>query len=316
MTPGSLERTVSVVVPCYNVEQFVTRGLDSVLAQIDAVKELIIVDDGSSDDTVARVKSWMGARRSNATLIEQPNSGACAARNVGLSRASGEFIQFLDADDELLPGKLASQVECARAAGNADLVVGSGERLGPDGGTLGIIQQEPGDRDPWLDLMMHRLSVTSCILWRREALVAAGAWDGSMRSSQEYELMFRMLQRGARIAYDPKTLTRIHERPGASISHTNITANRTRYVELRTRMLRHIEGLQDGRDMRPYLQSLYDNLRVLYNHDPSAAITLHDAHIPKRFKPDRSPATGTSAWLLHRLLGFERAEKIRAVLRG
>ncbi len=95
---------VTVVIPCFNQGRFLASAIRSVQAQSYEPLETIVVDDGSSDET-AEVATAAGTR-----LIRQSNLGVGAARNAGLSSAAGEFIVFLDADDELLPGAIDSGV--------------------------------------------------------------------------------------------------------------------------------------------------------------------------------------------------------------
>ena len=100
---------VSVIVPVYNGAGYIRETLESVSHQSHPTWECIIIDDGSTDDTAAVVKKVIdGDDRFHYTW--QPNGGLSAARNAGLERARGEIIQFLDADDVLLPSKLASQL--------------------------------------------------------------------------------------------------------------------------------------------------------------------------------------------------------------
>ena len=102
---------VSILIPCYNAGRWLAATLESALAQTWPHIEVIVVDDGSSDDspTVARAFEGRGVR-----LILQPNAGASAARNRALRESRGEFLQFLDADDLLSPGKIAAQISLLR----------------------------------------------------------------------------------------------------------------------------------------------------------------------------------------------------------
>ncbi len=109
-----------MVIPAYNSERYIGRALESVLGQSYGVSEIIVVDDGSSDGTAEAVRGFGEAVR----LIEQENGGASAARNAGIKSASGEWVAFLDADDEWLVDKLAKQVEILE--GNPELVWVSG----------------------------------------------------------------------------------------------------------------------------------------------------------------------------------------------
>lgn len=100
---------VSVIVPIYNVEQYLSACLDSVLNQTLRDIEVICVNDGSTDDSASIVREYMQCD-ARFRLFEQENKGLSAARNAGLRLAKGQYIQFLDADDILLPAKLEMQV--------------------------------------------------------------------------------------------------------------------------------------------------------------------------------------------------------------
>ena len=101
------ENSVSVIIPAYNVEYSLNHCIESVLAQNPKPKEIIVINDGSTDNTAKVAKSY----RDKITYIEQENLGQGAARNAGLKIAKGEFIAFLDADDYWLPGFLITCVD-------------------------------------------------------------------------------------------------------------------------------------------------------------------------------------------------------------
>ncbi|MCP4359414.1 MAG: glycosyltransferase family 2 protein, partial [Chloroflexi bacterium] len=105
-TPTSPEKPqVSVIIPTYNSARFLPEALDSVFCQNYDAYEVIVVDDGSTDNTLDVLKPY----RDRIHYICQENAGSAAARNTGLWLAKGEFILFLDADDLMLPGKLRQQ---------------------------------------------------------------------------------------------------------------------------------------------------------------------------------------------------------------
>lgn len=95
---------ISVIIPAFNRAHTLPRALDSLLAQTLKPKEIIVIDDGSTDDTKAVLADYPGL-----CIIEQANCGVSAARNVGVEKASGEWLAFLDSDDEWLPKKLEKQ---------------------------------------------------------------------------------------------------------------------------------------------------------------------------------------------------------------
>lgn len=99
---------ISVVIPCYNAESFIGEAIESVLAQSIPVREVIVVDDGSTDDSAKIIR---GLRSPVVQLIQQPNQGESIARNRGIEEATGEWIAFLDADDIWKPDKLQRQMD-------------------------------------------------------------------------------------------------------------------------------------------------------------------------------------------------------------
>src|SRR5690349_12910162 len=99
---------VSILIPAFNAERWLGETIESALNQTWPSKEIIIVDDGSADDTLRVARSFAS---STVKVISQENSGACAARNRALAEAQGDFVQWLDADDLLAPDKIARQLE-------------------------------------------------------------------------------------------------------------------------------------------------------------------------------------------------------------
>ena len=114
----------SVVIPAYNYGRFLRRAVDSVLSQDGDDYEVIVVDDGSTDDTAAVAASLAAARPGRVRWFSQANAGPSAARNAGADRAAGDSLIFLDADDRLLPGALAKFRAALDAAPGTDLVFG------------------------------------------------------------------------------------------------------------------------------------------------------------------------------------------------
>jgi glycosyltransferase involved in cell wall biosynthesis len=112
---------VSVIIPAYNSAAFLSDAVDSAVRQTYRSVELIIVNDGSTDDT-SSLAERLAAHDARITVVHQPNAGLSAARNTGLKVARGEFVSFLDADDALLPEKIEHQVAFLREHPDCDLV--------------------------------------------------------------------------------------------------------------------------------------------------------------------------------------------------
>lgn len=123
---------VSVIVPAYNAEACIATAVQSILAQKIESLEILVVDDGSADGTAAKVEAF---QRPEIRLLKHPegaNCGVCASRRLALTQARGEFVAFLDADDEYLPGKLSRHVESLRQNPAVLLVHGPVQYRGED----------------------------------------------------------------------------------------------------------------------------------------------------------------------------------------
>ena len=300
----------TVVIPCYNAAAHVRRSVASALAQTAAPFEILCVDDGSTDGTLDVLRD-LGAVHPTVRVLSGPNRGASAARNRGLAEARGTYVQFLDADDELHPGKLAAQIALAERT-NADLVVGAYRRL--RGGAEHV--EIPTDGDPWVALLRGRLGITSSNLWRWAAVEGVGGWNEVWASSQEAELMARLLKAGAAVAADPVVRTTLYAREG-SISDAFDGPSRERYVRVRADALGHVErhGLLDGEDLSAAREAVFNAVRMLYAARPAAARAAYREALPPGYVPPVSPFnTRPYVWAC-RLLGVDRAERLRRALR-
>jgi glycosyltransferase involved in cell wall biosynthesis len=285
-------------------------GLDSVLRQEPAPLEIICVDDHSSDDTPSVLREYRARHPGYITVLAHtPNRGATASRNEGLRVARGEYIQFLDADDVLLPGKLAHQLELVDGESRPVLIAASYRRLLVNGAT---VERKVDEVDPLAALINSQLGITSANLWPRQALLDLGGWDQTLGSSQEYNLMFRLLKSGVRVKFDREVLTVIRERPSGSITHKDPSANCRRFIDLRLQALRYArETSASAAVEKAALQVIFEWIHFLYRYDREAATRLYADHIRGKYSPRYSKLLTRKYMLLYRLLGFEIAEKIR-----
>jgi glycosyltransferase involved in cell wall biosynthesis len=187
---------VSVIIPAYNAAASIGAALDSVVAQRVPELEVLVVDDGSRDDTAAAVAAHpVGAR-----LLRQANAGPAAARNAAAAQARGEWLAFLDADDVWFPERLALQLAAARAYPAAELWCGDFIGLAAETATPPC--PPPPTRAPepvWVtldDLAWHNSEVaTSAVLVRRTAFAEVGGFDTRFRGPEDYDLWLRLAAR-------------------------------------------------------------------------------------------------------------------------
>jgi glycosyltransferase involved in cell wall biosynthesis len=187
---------ISVIIPVYNGERYLAAAVNSVLEQTLPAREVIVVDDGSSDASLA-VATTFGTQ---VQCISQPNSGAAAARNRGADAAKGEWLAFLDADDLWTPRKLESQIAAAEADPGLDMIFGLVRQFRQDGHAV--------DDNPAL-----RGYFPSAMLVRREAFYWAGAFSSEWRIAEFIDWYARAVDAGLRsgIVNEVVTLRRIHE---------------------------------------------------------------------------------------------------------
>jgi glycosyltransferase involved in cell wall biosynthesis len=184
--------TVSVVLPVFNGEQSVGQAVQSVLRQTMSDLELIVVDDGSADRTSAVVSRYSEPRLKFVKLAE--NSGPSAARNAGISLARGEYIAFLDSDDEWLPDKLEQQVGTIRASSATIGISTTGFRIHRlvSGSYEDII---PDPHDDWQrqQLTMCALGPGSTLMVKPDVFSQVGMFDVALRRFEDWDWMMRCL---------------------------------------------------------------------------------------------------------------------------
>ncbi|MDX1409695.1 MAG: glycosyltransferase family A protein, partial [Saprospiraceae bacterium] len=222
------EVRVSVVIPVYNLAPFLEECVSSVCAQTVQPAEILIVDNGSTDGSQGIARSLQQERPGLIRVLHQPKRGAPAARNLGLEQATAPWIQFLDGDDLLLPEKIAHQLACISES--VAVVAGPAVERDQDGAESLVPLAESVHEG--LFYGGGRLGFTSSNLWSREALRSIGGWNEALRSSQEYELMFRLVRQGYRICLSTGALTvrRVH---AGQISNTPYGPRLYNYLKLR-----------------------------------------------------------------------------------
>jgi len=182
---------VSVIIPTYNRAGCLREAVDSVLAQEFRGFELIVVDDGSTDETPQLLREYGSSIR----MLRQENRGVSAARNAGIAASRGELIAFLDSDDAWLPGKLARQVEFFRQ--NPEILICQTEELWVKNGR----RVNPGQRHRKRGGMIFEPSLALClvspsaVMLRRELFEQVGLFDERLPACEDYDLWLRVSYR-------------------------------------------------------------------------------------------------------------------------
>ena len=299
--PGSL---VSVIVPCRNAARWLPETLESVLTQQDVNVELIVVDDGSDDDSIA-IARGTGPR---VTVVTQAPQGVSAARNAGTRMAHGEYLQYLDADDVLTPGTIAARV-AALVSSQADVALTAWVRWEAAGASFveGRIERRVmGDR-PDVELLTDAWWPPGAVLYRRSLVEHIGGWRTDLPIIQDARFLLDAALHAAAFVY-------------------------VEAVGLKYRVL---EGSLSRRDPKAFLDDCYRSAAELHDrwHDDGTldqerrrALVKVYAHVARPFyatnrtrfdealarilslDPQFKPEAPASLRALSTLVGYPRAE--------
>jgi glycosyltransferase involved in cell wall biosynthesis len=199
---------VSVVVPCYNAEQYLASALDSALVQEGVTVEVLVADDGSSDGTPGVLARYGDRVR----VLHQDHRGPSAARNVCVRAARGEYVALLDADDRFRPGKLARQAAVLDARPDVGLVYTGWHVIDGDGAELPHQGWSRKEGDVRRRLLLGNLAHPVAVMLRRAPVMDAGGFDESLQVNEDWELFLRLAVRGMRWACvdEPLCEYRVH----------------------------------------------------------------------------------------------------------
>ncbi len=202
---------ISIVLPCYNRVHLIGQALVSILAQTLAPHEIIIVDDGSSDDLAGYLATFYPQVR----LIRQPNAGPAAARNTGFHAATGDLIALWDSDDLCPPTRLEVERDLFVKYPELDFVFGNEAKFTKDQAPVPCWQNHGLQTGPIDALAAIQAKVnipTSSVMMRRSAVWAVGGMDESLRLCEDFDLWVRMAKNGANFGIVNEVLAhrRIH----------------------------------------------------------------------------------------------------------
>ena len=180
---------VSVVIPCYNHAHFLEQAIESVLKQSYSDFEIIVVDDGSTDNTAE-----VAGRYSPVRYVYQENAGLSSARNTGLRHSRGEFLVFLDADDRLLPHALETGISCMREHPECAFVSGHCRVIDSRGAILPSPRQLRIEREHYLALLRGGTYIwcPATVLYRRQIFDFVGGFDPALKRVEDHPLYLRI----------------------------------------------------------------------------------------------------------------------------
>ena len=253
---------VSVVIPTYNRAQLLCRAIRSVLRQTYTHLECIVVDDGSTDDTAQIVRQFADDRL--LYLRHETNRGGSAARNTGIQNASGNYLAFLDSDDEWLPAKLEKQLQSLQSCS---------EHVGAVHCQFYAVFDATGDRikvkkplnfrgDVYQRLLQgENQSSTSLFLVRRECFKTCGLFDEELTSFQDYDMWLRIAQRyHFECVEEPLAVVHVHYGSRVSVDLMARSTGLERILSKWGPEIRRQRGENGYRDLKRHLSiAMYTN---------------------------------------------------------
>jgi glycosyltransferase involved in cell wall biosynthesis len=299
---------VSILIPCRNAERWIAQAIKSALAQTWREKEVIVIDDGSTDGSLEIIKSFSDRIR----WENGPNQGANVARNRLLELARGDWVQYLDADDYLLPDKVEQQMEFLESHPDTDVVFGP---VTMEHWSEREVRREllpiPEPHDPWILLARWFLPQTGAILWRRRAIVDVGGWKPDQPCCQEHELYLRLLMAGKRFAYCEHNGAVYRHWSETSLWRGNVPEVHRRRLEIEQRLEHFLRERNELTPERHWAinQARFEMARTAWQQDHAEASDI--MKIIRRSQPDFIPAGNAAPRhyrAVYRLVGFRAAE--------
>lgn len=304
---GRPRRRVSVIIPTWNRAHQLHQALDSALAQTSSPYEIIVVDDGSTDDTASVVRGY----RERARYVIQPNAGVSAARNNGASRAAGDLLAFLDSDDTWHPEKLSVQLAALDATPAAGWCITGCDVIGRDGHVIagksgwtsvfklfdetGIDPDEFFSRhfemltataegrsqtiftgDAWPPLFLGNFALPSSAVISRDLFIQIGGFDAAFRLAEETEF-FHRLASAAPVTLIPQALV------GYRVSDSGSLTSPANTVKLIGNALLSLDRAHALRTASGSSESYYQRGRqALLRHKAYAELSMKDRHGARR----------------------------------
>jgi hypothetical protein len=301
---------VTIAIPCFNAGRWIGAAVQSALDQTWAAKEVIVVDDGSTDHSLEELAKFGEAIQ----LVSGAHRGGNAARNQALVQARGEWVQFLDADDYLEPEKIAQQFVEADGGAQADIIYSP--VLVEEAGTRAATPIQ-AERDIYSQWLSWEIPQTGGALWRRSTLEAIGGWKEGQPCCQEHELYLRALQAGQRFVFAPTahavyriwsdaTVCRKDPRLVVQVK-TGLIDNLREWLEKR--------GLWTEQHRQVAGQACFEMARTVARLDLRAGARYYRDRRDRHLVHLEGPAAPSSYRMALHALGFSGAELLARALR-
>ncbi|MBD3789204.1 MAG: glycosyltransferase [Campylobacterales bacterium] len=312
---------VSVLIPLYNANRYISECLDSIICQTYKNLEVIIIDDGSTDNSLAIAREYETLHR-HIKVYSQQNSGASAARNKAFAYAKGEYIQYIDADDCLHEDKIMVQMQNMLEEETATLCFGKCEYFYKDKKNIlerdmEIYRQKQFDPCEFLYMMWLNAEAIPPLgyLMHRSLIEASGGWNEALSNNDDGEFFARVILASKNIIFVPKSISYYRTDTPGSLSKEISQRASLSYIRSIELYVQHVK--QCKQDFMPALKTVFTRALIqLYPLDQEAADTLQKIKEKLGILGYRYPKKTVLYDLLFWLFGIKRTAQLQTMLKS
>ena len=306
-----MQSLVSILIPCFNCAPWVDRAIETALAQTWANKEVIVLDDGSTDGSIDVIRKFAKEVR----IEKQINGGQNVSRNRLTELSRGDWLVYLDADDELATDSLEKKMAMSNGA---DAVYGTIEVASFAGveKTRSTFYPAPSVKDPIVAAFNWAFPNTSAFLFRKDAIVKAGGWNTAIKNCTDYDMYFRLLLNDASFRPAPDAVSLYRQWSLTQAVYESPLRKARGRLELMQSVAVHLANTGRLTEEREdaFEQATFGVARMIAQFDYREASRIH-ARL-KEQNPGFFPKTASCLFqAAYRLLGFGFAERLAKTLR-
>lgn len=311
---------VSVIIPLYNCSQYIQDALASVSKQTYSNLEIIVIDDYSSDDSYAIVQQFNDPR---IKLLQQPNSGAAAARNTGIKSSNGQFIQFLDADDLLSPEKIEKQViQLQKSDKNSIASCGWIHFDDRPNSNQYIPQKIDASYLNTLDWLVdswngHGMGQTGVWLIPKELISKAGFWNVNLKNNpnDDGEFFCRIISQATSIIFEENVYVHYRRPRGSNVSQ-NKSKEAIESLLKSYKLYEYVLQFRDDDTIKMALANNYNNFIYVYHNAYPNLSKKAEQYVLELGQEVKIPFSNRFWNSLSRVFGWRGVMKIRKVMKG
>jgi glycosyltransferase involved in cell wall biosynthesis len=258
-----MDPLVSILIPCYNGSLWVAQCIRSALDQTYHHKEIVVVDDGSTDDSLEIIRGFGSRIR----VESGPNRGSNVARNRLMQLSQGNWLSFLDADDFLLPEKIQRQMALVLSNPSVDVVYSPTMEFIEKAGQMLHFPVE--DDDLYANYIRWSPFSTIAPLWRKSAILDVGGWKADQPACQEHELLLRLMMAGKEFEFCRDALSVYRKAGSQTVSRRSPLKTLMLKMELTDRMEAHLiaSGKLNAARSQALAQARFEAARTAYRWD-------------------------------------------------